>query len=128
MPNLKTMRKKNPPAAKRLKRAIGVRKKVSGDSERPRLSVYRSAKHVYVQAIDDNTGATLAAASTIDKALRDSLSGLKKAEQAEKVGALLAKRLHQKGIQTAVFDRNGFRYHGRIAAVAKGAREAGMNF
>jgi large subunit ribosomal protein L18 len=128
MQNLKTIRKKNPTAAKRIKRAMGIRKSISGNGARPRLSVYRSAKHVYVQAIDDSTGVTVATASTMDKSLRDTLSGLNKSERAEKVGALVAKRLLEKGVEKAIFDRNGFRYHGRIAAIAKGAREAGMNF
>lgn len=128
MQNLKTVRKKNPSAAKRIKRAMGIRKTLSGNAERPRLSVYRSAKHVYVQAIDDATGATVASASTLDKSLRDGLASMKKAEQAEKVGALLGKRLQEKGVESAVFDRNGFRYHGRVAAIAKGAREAGLKF
>lgn len=128
MPNLQSLRKNNPKKAQRVKRAIGVRKRIEGATERPRLSVFRSAKHIYVQAIDDSTGITVAAASTMDKELKGALSGLKKAEQAEKVGALLGKRLEAKGIKRAVFDRNGFRYHGRVAAVAKGAREAGLEF
>ena len=125
---LKTLRKRNPSEAQRLKRAMGIRKKLSGTGERPRLRVFRSSKHIYVQAIDDNSGVTLAAASTIDKGLKGELSGLKKREQAEKVGELLGKRLAEKGVSAVVFDRGGFRYHGRVAAVADGARKAGLKF
>ena len=126
--NLQTLRKRNLPEAQRVKRAYGVRKKITGTAARPRLSVFRSAKHIYVQAVDDDTGATLASASTLDKALKGQLDGLKKADAASKVGSLLGQRLKEKGVESAVFDRNGFRYHGRIAAVADGAREAGVKF
>jgi large subunit ribosomal protein L18 len=125
---LKTLRKKNPKVAQRTKRAAGIRKRLDGTAARPRLSVYRTAKHIYVQAIDDATGVTVATASTVDKALKGALGGLKKADQAKKVGELLGKRLKDKGIAAGIFDRNGFRYHGRIAAVADGAREAGLQF
>jgi len=128
MTTLRTLRKRNPTTAQRVKRAMGVRKRVSGASSRPRLSIYRSAKHIYVQAIDDETGITIASASSMDKELRTNLTGLKKTEQAEKVGELLAKRLKDKGVDACVFDRNGFRYHGRVAAVANGARAAGLQF
>jgi len=128
MPTLKTLRKKNPTEARRVKRAIGVRKRISGDDKRPRLTVFRSAKHIYVQAIDDETGKTLAAASTLDKDIKGELSGVKKTEAAKKVGELVGKRLSAQGVESAVFDRNGFRYHGRVAAVADGVREAGLRF
>lgn len=128
MVNLKTLRKKSPTTAQRMKRKITVRKKLSGDSVRPRISVFRSAKHIYVQAIDDTVGITLASASTTDPAVRDDVKGVKKQDAAQRVGALLGRRLIEKGIQTAVFDRNGFRYHGRVAAVAAGVREAGLQF
>lgn len=126
--NLKTLRKRSPTTAQRIKRKLTVRKKVSGDPARPRISVFRSAKHIYAQAIDDTTGATLASASTVDKSLRDDTKGVKKKDAAQKVGELLGKRLLEKGISKAVFDRNGYRYHGRVAAVATGAREAGLQF
>ena len=126
--NLKTLRKRSPTTAQRIKRKLSVRKKVSGAAARPRISVFRSAKHIYAQAIDDTTGATLAAASTVDKSFRDDAKGLKKSDAAQRVGELLGKRLLEKGIQKAVFDRNGYRYHGRVAAVAAGAREAGLQF
>ncbi len=126
MKNLKTLRKANPTRAQRIKRAIGVRKRISGTADRPRLSVFRSAKHVYVQAIDDESGRTLAAASTVDKEI--TVDGLKKTDAAKKVGELVGKRLNVQGVESAVFDRNGFRYHGRVAAVADGAREAGLKF
>jgi large subunit ribosomal protein L18 len=123
---LKTLRKKAPTTAQRMKRKMSVRKKIAGTAERPRLSVFRSAKHIYVQAIDDEGNATLASASTMDKDVKAALSGLKKTEAASKVGEALGKRLVGKGIKNAVFDRNGYRYHGRVAAIAAGAREAGV--
>lgn len=126
MLNLKMIRKRNPKAAQRIKRKIGVRKKVSGEAATPRLSVFRSARHIYVQAIDDDTGVTIASASTVEKELAGSLKGLNKKDAATKVGEAVAKRLIEKGVKSAVFDRNGFRYHGRVAAVADGAREAGL--
>lgn len=126
MLNLKTIRKRNPKAAQRIKRKIGVRKKVSGEAATPRLSVFRSARHIYVQAIDDDTGVTIASASTVEKELAGSLKGLNKKDAATKVGEAVAKRLIEKGVKSAVFDRNGFRYHGCVAAVADGAREAGL--
>lgn len=128
MMNLKTLRKRSPTTAQRIKRKLSVRKKLSGEAARPRISVFRSAKHIYVQAIDDTTGATLAAASTVDKAFRDDAKDMKKKDAAQRVGELLGKRLLEKGINKAVFDRNGYRYHGRVAAVAAGAREAGLQF
>ena len=128
MKNLKTLRKSNATRAQRIKRAIGVRKRISGTADRPRLSVFRSAKHVYVQAIDDESGRTLAAASTVDKEIKSGLDGMKKTDAAKKVGELVGKRLNSQGVESAVFDRNGFRYHGRVAAVADGAREAGLKF
>ena len=124
--NLKTLRKRSPSKARRIKRKIGVRKHISGTAARPRVSVFKSAKHIYAQAIDDDTGQTLASASTVDKGLRAELSGLKKKDAAAKVGQKLAQRLKEKGVEAAVFDRNGYIYHGRVAAVADGAREGGI--
>jgi large subunit ribosomal protein L18 len=109
----------------RLRRKVRVRKKVFGTPERPRLNVFRSAKHVYAQVIDDVAGVTVAAASSRDKVLRDALNG-KKIDRAKAVGLALAERCVGKGVQAVVFDRNGYRYHGRVAAVAGGAREGGL--
>lgn len=126
--NLKALRKKSPTTAQRVKRKLSVRKKISGTAERPRLSVFRSAKHIYVQAIDDEANVTLCSASTVEKDVRASANGAKKKDAAQQVGAALAKRLLEKGVKSAVFDRNGYQYHGRVAAVATGAREAGLEF
>ena len=103
-----------------------IREKVQGTPERPRLSVYRSLNHIYAQVIDDVTGKTLAAASTLSAELKDGKG--KKKEQAKEVGKLVAKKCQEAKIEAVVFDRNGFMYHGRIAAVAEGAREGGLKF
>ena len=105
-----------------------IRKKISGTSSRPRLAVFRSARHIYAQAIDDSAGSTLAASSTltIQKSLKKTYTGNKEAAKA--VGADVAKKLIEKSISTVVFDRGGFLYHGRVQALADGAREAGLNF
>ena len=108
----------------RTRRHLRVRKKVHGSAQRPRLSVTRSARHIYAQLIDDATGRTLAAASTLDSSLR-SADGDKKAKAAQ-VGRLVAERAKAVGVTSVVFDRGGNRYHGRIAALADGAREAGL--
>jgi len=115
-------------AAGRKKRHQRVRKRIFGTSARPRLNVYRSLKHIYAQVIDDERGHTLAAASTLDPALRPRLKGLKKTEQARLVGELVAKRALARGIEQVVFDRGGYRYHGRVRALAEGAREGGLQF
>lgn len=121
MPRLKSR-------AERLqKRKFRIRQKVSGSPGKPRLSVFRSAKHIYVQAIDDLAGKTLASASTLDKEVRPAITGYTgNTTAAGVVGKAIAQRLIQLGIQHAVFDRGGNRYHGRIKAVADGAREAGL--
>ena len=124
--NLGPLRKNNPKEATRVKRKIGIRKRMSGDAAAPRFSVFRSARHIYAQLIDDAKGVTLVQACTLDKSLRDAVKGKKKADAAKEVGKAVALRAKEKGITVAVFDRNGFRYHGRIAAVADGAREAGL--
>lgn len=111
----------------RRKRKLRVRKKVLGTPSRPRLSVYRSLSHIYVQAIDDVSGMTIAEASTLTKD-KDSLTGINKTEVARSVGILVAKRLQEKGINEAVFDRGRFLYHGRVKSLADGAREAGLKF
>jgi large subunit ribosomal protein L18 len=112
----------------RLSRKRRIRKKIGGTVERPRLSVFRSAKHIYVQIVDDIGGRTLATASTLSKEIREKLTGLKKSETAKEVGRLLAARAKEKGISQVVFDRNGFLYHGRVKAVAEGCREHGLVF
>jgi large subunit ribosomal protein L18 len=112
----------------RLSRKRRIRKKISGTGERPRLSVFRSARHIYVQVVDDIQGRTLVAASTLSKEIRDKLSGLKKSETAKEVGKLLAAKAKEKGISQVVFDRNGFLYHGRVKAVADSCRENGLVF
>jgi large subunit ribosomal protein L18 len=105
-----------------------MRKKVVGTAERPRLNVFRSLSHMYAQIIDDQTGATLVSASTLDKDLRDSVEYGGNIGAAKAVGAAVAKRAIEKGIKQVVFDRGGYIYHGRIAAVAEAAREAGLEF
>ncbi len=118
----------NPKEAARLKRRQRIRRKISGNEARPRLSVFRSARHIYAQIIDDGKGQTLVAASTLSGELKDKLSGLKKADAAKEVGKLLASKAKEKGISQVVFDRNGFIYHGRIKAVADSCRENGLKF
>lgn len=125
---LKTVRKRNQKVAKRLRRKIHIRKRVHGSAEMPRLTMFRSARHMYAQIIDDVSGRTLVSASTLDKSLRDEIKSLKKAERAKKVGELVAERALEAGIKKVVFDRNGFLYHGRVKALADGAREKGMQF
>jgi large subunit ribosomal protein L18 len=112
----------------RERRKLRIRKKVSGSSARPRLTVFRSAKHIYAQVIDDSTGQTLAHASTLSKDLRGTLDDDKKVDAAKKVGALIAKICKSKKIDRVVFDRNGYLYHGRVSALAQAAREAGLEF
>lgn len=110
----------------RARRHYRVRKKVAGTAERPRLAVFRSNKHISAQLIDDEEGRTLAAASTVEAALRSSATGNKAAAAA--VGRLVAERAKAAGVSRVVFDRGGFRYHGRVAAVADAAREGGLEF
>ena len=112
----------------RLRRHARVRKKVTGTPECPRLSVFRSTAEIYAQLIDDQAGKTLVAASSIDQELRSKLDGLKKVEQARLVGKTVAERARDKGIQQVVFDRGGFRYIGRVKALADAAREGGLEF
>ena len=110
--------------AKRLRRRRRVRAKVRGSAERPRLSVFRSNRGIFAQLIDDDAGRTLAAVNWIEADLRS----LKPLEQAKRAGGLLAERAKAAGIETAVFDRGGYQYHGRVKALAEGAREGGLNF
>jgi len=112
----------------RMRRHVRVRKKVNGTPERPRLSVYRSEHHIYAQVIDDSQGRTVAAASTIDKELRGKVGYGGNVAAAKQVGLLIAERAKAAGIQKVVFDRGGFNYHGRVAALADAAREGGLEF
>ena len=105
-----------------------VRKNLAGTAERPRLNVFRSLSAIYAQVIDDQSGRTLASASTVDRELREKVKGMKKAEQAKLIGQTVAERAKSKGIQTVVFDRGGYRYIGRVKALADGAREGGLQF
>ena len=109
----------------RIKRHKRVRAKISGTAERPRLSVFRSESNIYAQIIDDVAGNTLVAASSVEKAFEGYGGNI---EAAKKVGAMIAERALQKGIEEVVFDRGGYVYHGRVAALAEGAREAGLKF
>jgi large subunit ribosomal protein L18 len=122
------MGKMNRRVAMRLKRKGRIRKKLSGTVERPRLSVFRSARHIYAQIIDDAAGQTLAAAGTLSPEIKDKLGDLKKAEAAREVGRLLAEKAKAQGIVNVIFDRNGFRYHGRVKNLADSAREHGLLF
>jgi len=112
--------------AARQKRHERIRLRLSGSAERPRLAVFRSLNHIYAQVIDDTTGKTLAAASSIEKELKT--AGQKKTDEAKTVGRLIAERARSAGIEQVVFDRAGFRYHGRIKSLADAAREAGLEF
>ena len=118
-------RKRN---ATRIRRKYSIRKRISGTNVRPRLSVFRSSKHIYAQVIDDTTGETLVAASTQSPEIREELGGKGKTERATLVGQLIAKKSVAKEITSVVFDRNGFIYHGRVKAVAEAAREGGLVF
>lgn len=112
----------------RKRRQARVRRRVRGTDARPRLCVYRSGKHMYAQVISDQTGRTLAAASTLSPELRGQLTGTGNRAAARQVGALIARICQERGIRTVVFDRNGFLYHGRVQALAEAAREAGLEF
>ena len=115
-------------SAARIHRHVRVRVRVTGTNSRPRLNVFRSLSEIYAQVIDDSAGQTIVSASSVDKELREQMKGLKKAEQAKLVGQKVAERAKSKGIETVVFDRGGFRYVGRIKALADGAREGGLQF
>jgi large subunit ribosomal protein L18 len=112
----------------RKKRHLRVRKKVSGTTEKPRLNVFRSLKHMYVQVIDDNTGATIVSASTADKTLKSEMKTGGNIEAAKTVGEAIAKRAVEKGVKEVVFDRGGYIYHGRVKALADAARKGGLEF
>lgn len=112
----------------RLKRHWRLRKNINGTAERPRLNVFRSLNNIYAQVIDDQNGVTLVSASSLDKEIKGKNVSGGNAEGAKLVGALVAKRAIEKGITTVVFDRGGYIYHGRVAALAEAAREAGLKF
>ncbi len=112
----------------RQRRHAHIRRRVNGTPERPRLNVYRSLDHIYAQVIDDEAGHTLASASTVDRHVCDQVKGMKRVEQARVVGRVVAERAMNKGITKVVFDRAGYKYHGRVKALAEAAREAGLDF
>ncbi len=118
----------NPRHEARVKRKRRIRTRVSGSAERPRLSVFRTSRHIYAQVIDDINGVTLAAASTLNPEIRQQERVKGKIENAKRVGKMVADITQAKGITHVVFDRNGFLYHGRVRALAMAAREAGLNF
>ena len=112
----------------RVKKHMRIRNRLSGTTERPRLAVFRSNNHMYAQIIDDVAGVTLAAASTVEKEVKAELTKTNNVDAAAYLGTVIAKRAIEKGIDTVVFDRGGFLYHGKIAALADAAREAGLTF
>ncbi len=120
--------KSNSTRSARIRRHERVRSKVEGTTERPRLSVFRSLNHIYAQVIDDVKGVTLASASTVDPEIVGSMEGKVKKSQAEQVGQTVAKRAMEKGIELVVFDRGGYKYSGRVQALAEAARKQGLKF
>lgn len=113
----------------RFKRKVRIRKRIKGTADKPRLSVFRSSKHISVQVIDDVAGKTLAAASSLEKEVRGKKASFEnKTALATFIGKLIAERAQEKGVKQIVFDRNGFLYHGRVKAISEGAREAGLKF
>ncbi|HOJ88562.1 MAG TPA: 50S ribosomal protein L18 [Pseudothermotoga sp.] len=122
------MIKKQDRRLQRIKRHLRIRKKVSGTAGKPRLSVFRSERHIYVQLIDDTKGHTILSASTLDPELRQRITKTYNREAAKEVGKLIAQRALAKGINEVVFDRGGFKYHGRIKELADAAREVGLKF
>ena|SRR5579871_505084 len=112
----------------RERRKLRIRRKISGTPARPRLTVFRSSKHIYAQVVDDLAGKTVAHASTLSRDVRGETTEATKSDAAKKVGASIAKALLSKGIDKVVFDRNGYLYHGRVRALADAAREAGLKF
>lgn len=113
---------------KRKKRHLRLRNNIVGTPERPRLNVFRSSSNIYAQVIDDINGVTLASSSTLDKDIKETVNGLIKTEAAKIIGQQVAKRALEKGIETVVFDRGGYLYHGRVKSLADGAREGGLKF
>ena len=115
-------------AVARMRRHARVRKKLAGTAQRPRLNVFRSLTGIYAQIIDDQAGRTLVSASTVEKDLSQKVEGMNKSEQAKLVGRTVAERARKQGIESVVFDRGGYRYVGRVKALADGARESGLQF
>ena len=115
-------------SAARARRHVRVRRNIAGTPQRPRLSIFRSLSEIYAQVIDDAAGNTIASASSIDQELRKKTKGMKKTEQAKLVGKAVAERAKSKGVKAVVFDRGGFKYSGRVKALADGAREGGLEF
>lgn len=124
MPDIKGQKK----TESRQRRHARIRAKVEGTVSRPRLSVFRSLTNIYAQVIDDESGKTLVSASTIDEELKGQMAGKTKTEAAKLVGKAVAERAKKAGVTTVVFDRGGYKYHGRVAALAEAAREAGLEF
>jgi large subunit ribosomal protein L18 len=122
------MGKPNRAQLARKRRHVRVRKQVEGTSERPRLNVYRSLNHIYAQIIDDSRGSTLLSVSSVDPSLRKSLASKTRTEQATVVGTTLAERATEAGISQVVFDRGGYKYHGRVKKLAEASREGGLKF
>ena len=118
----------NPKLRKRLRRKESIRLRITGTPDRPRLSVFRSARYVYAQAVDDTQGRVLAAASELEASLKEAVAGKPKKERARIVGKVIGEKLIARGVTQVVFDRNGFIYHGRVKEVADGARDAGLSF
>lgn len=115
-------------SAARIRRHARIRKQIAGSAQRPRLNIFRSLSEMHVQVIDDQAGHTLVSASTIDSELRAKMKGLNKTDQARLIGKTIAERAKSKGVKMVVFDRGGFRYTGRVKAVADGARDGGLEF
>jgi len=112
----------------RKRRKISIRKRIKGTPERPRLTVFRSARHIYAQVIDDENNRVIATATTRGKAGQEAVTGKSKVDQAKIIGGLVAERTKSQGVVAVVFDRNAYKYHGRVLALAKAAREAGLKF
>ena len=122
------MMRKDEPRVARYKRHARVRAKVKGISSKPRLCVFRSLNHIYAQVIDDSQGHTLTSASTLDPEIKDEIAGKAKTDKSELVGSLIAKRALSSGVNQVVFDRGGYKYHGRVKALAEAARQGGLKF
>jgi large subunit ribosomal protein L18 len=122
------MKKSNPSSVARERRRKHVRRVVHGEPSRPRLNVFRSEKHIYAQVIDDRKGHTIATASSLDPKLKEKLGSAKPVEQAKIVGEAVAQRAIEKGVKKVVFDRAGYKYHGRVKSLADGARAGGLEF
>jgi large subunit ribosomal protein L18 len=118
----------NPKLRKRLRRKVSIRLRMSGTAERPRLSVFRSTRYVYAQAVDDTTGRVLASASELEVKIKEAVAGKPKKERARLIGKVIGEKLMSAGVKSVVFDRNGFIYHGRVKEIADGARDAGLEF